>query len=330
MDGCTNYNHALSITTHNNCDSLIVCEKCRHIHNKGDDYCINRVCPNACDKDHTKEYANWSAAGKSLTEMSSYCSECKHFHNPKYAHRGGYIPASANECALCGAKHDWSQVDSGLNAMAWKTVAVVYAGIFEIGKADPTDAVGAGLSLENILLLAPDDVFASLFRDTGAVYHAISIYGTLLVVVYFLLEIAETNLNGGFTYETFAKLCVQTIFMFLFIRNGMDFIEYGASVCGDILMTLQRTPDGSTPPFSPSECPYHDAIASGWIPGLTQAGMVLKYGIPYMVALISYCILQIIIWGRVLDIAIRIMFAPIAITTNLMCRSNIPAGWTCP
>lgn len=215
-----------------------------------------------------------------------------------------------SRCVLCGAMdHDYDKLsEKGSECyVAYGFYEMIYGDMF-----DESVAIG-GVSFQSLLTFKTNNnqIYELLMENVSTIYDAIAILGCLWVFIYYLLQLAEVSMEDGFTYETFTRLCIRTLIAFIIIKNGMMLISSGITLCVEMFDKINyKDPSLIGYPFTKADCPYttlmelNNPLFAAW-------GMILKNLIPYAATLAAKLILFIILYSRLIEVTVRIMFAPI-------------------
>lgn len=247
-------------------------------------------------------------------------------------------PNTTDYCSLCGHIHPFDNIRGGLAGSAYDTVLKANSDIFNFQSGIENQTItcsGCKKELNSDVLYCPDcstatanfeittilkfdtnePVFGAVFSAAESLYDSISLLGSIMVFVYFLLEIAEVQMNDGFTYESLTRHTLKTIAAFLIIRNGFTILELGIATCNDV---LQGVLSSATSPiqkaFTANTCPYWDCSGKFLGMPLGAIGVFIYYAIPGIVMDVCFVILRVICWARVLDIMVRIILSPIGMS----------------
>ena len=224
-------------------------------------------------------------------------------------------PASDTTCPLCGHLHNYNAFSWGYQRFLWTMAVNTYGDIINPKNPAPDDGTGAGsdtIGIVDILRFDTNTTFQKVMSAGESVYDMLAIVGAIIVFTYFLLELAEVNMDDGFTYETLTKHVIKTIVGILIIKNGFMILEWALTTCTSIFDTLSTATSGNAiSVFTFSGCPFHMCVGANLIDFL---GGFFSYAIPYIAILAAMMTVRIICWARLLDITIRVMLAPIGMS----------------
>lgn len=280
------------------------------------------VIANACDK---KDGSNRTCTDTNFNADCKKSCSVEHSVNQK------------NYCQLCGHIHKFSSLGD-LQVSAYDTVLKANSDIFNFQSSikgqtvecsgckkllsddvlycDVCNTATSNFEVETILAFdTSEPVFGAVFSAAETLYDSISLLGCIMVFVYFLLEIAEVQLNDGFTYESLTRHTLKTLAAFMIIKNGFMIIELGLNTCSDILQqVLVGATSDINKAFNAATCPYYDCAGEFLGMPTGAIGVFIYYAIPGIVMDICFVILRVICWARVLDIMVRIILAPIGMS----------------
>lgn len=257
---------------------------------------VNAECGKSCTSEHD-------------TNDSNYCPLCGHIHN--FGSFGSIQSSAFN--SVVKAHSDIFNFQSGVSGEKVQCSSCDAELADDVLYCPNCNTATANFEIETILKFDVNEpVFGAIMSAAKDLYEALSLLGSVMVFIYFLLEIAEVQLNDGFTYESLTRHALKTIAAIMIIMNGFTIIEYGMVACSDILQSLvDSISSNPVKPFDAKTCPYHD-VAGKFLGMPTGAiGVYVYYAIPGLVMDICFIILRVICWARVLDIMIRVILAPI-------------------
>lgn len=262
----------------------------------------------------------------SVNAVDFKCSVCDETYEHTHCKFCGTIEDDNHSMAAVKEKHG-SMADFALEMKE-----ALYCNVFE----SLDGFLGfRGMTISNLLTLNSEDgVMKEIFDKANALYSAISIIGFILVFLYFLIEIVEEYLQkDGFTYETFTRFCLKTIFAFLLIRNGMEIftfvIDLGSSIFSSISNTTSFGEFGNSLSgmyaFTKSNCPITEYLDIGNA-FFAALGDILYNIIPYAVVSVVKVLLVFTLYARLLEIVVRVAFAPIGMS-DIFTNGRNSAGW---
>lgn len=227
--------------------------------------------------------------------------------------------AETPKCKLCGAdEHDVSELDG-----VWisSDLAHIAYDIALTGTDDFFGETSEKSSSVKALLVFDIDKNSNLKSITDMaleIYGSVSILGGIIIFIYFLIDLAEITTEGKMTPDTFAHLIFRTFLAFFIIRNGGEFLVGGIKLASQLFNSFSfGIANVHSYPYTPKTCPFYELTNAGIKLPITAIGIILENAIPFAVVVICKIILNVILWGRVLDIAVRIMFAPIGMADTM-------------
>lgn len=235
-------------------------------------------------------------------------------------------PTKSQKCQLCGEVHDWKKIKkSPFKRMAYQVVYVANSSILggpmenQISNKETGDYYEVDtFTVKDLLKFDVDGEFKDIFTVAEGIYNNIAILGSIMVFIYFLLEISQVSLEGGFTYESWLRLGIRTIIAFLIIRNGMEFIRAGLRTCTEI---YNKLPGNSLAKrvysLSPEFCPGTELSLTSDLDIISPFGWIISHCFEYWIITILSFYLRIKCWARVIDIVVRVMFAPIGLSDTV-------------
>ncbi len=220
------------------------------------------------------------------------------------------IPMQVNAvtftCPSCGNSHtlDWMQ------KIDFDFTNEVFSGqLFAKGDMDAT-----GLDVNSVLAFdtsVDGSVFNNLWDYVGEVYEAMRPLGEILAVIYFLLALMEKAMQDQFNAEQLARSLVRLFAMIIMVRNGFAFCTWGMELSTFMYKKLQELSDFKG---NPKACKYQACKDRGFFESIAN---ILSMIFPYLLMSIAKLIIRVICWTRVLNLCIRVMFAPIGMADSI-------------
>ena len=215
------------------------------------------------------------------------------------------VNAAEFTCPSCGNKHnlDWIQ------KIDFDFTNEVFSGqLFEKSDVDagPLD-INAVLAFD----ITQADSFGKIWNYGKEIYNKVLPIGQLLAVVYFLLAIMEKALQDNFNAEQFARNLVRLTAMLLVLQNGFDIMEAFMKISTFVYQKLQAM---TTFAGNPKKCKFQECKDRSLFQSI---GNILSMIIPYLLMSIAKLIIRVIAWSRVLNLVIRVMFAPIGMADSI-------------
>lgn len=213
------------------------------------------------------------------------------------------IPANAysGKCPLCGSLHPASL--KGMDDFFYKAACDVYGGdLFS------SDTMGGALTTAEVLQFDVNGThFGPVWSIAETFYNAIASIGELLCIVYCMIRIIELTTADNFTPEKFVMLMIKMIIGIIVVRNGFDI----ATVCMELATVaynaLSTAPSSG---FNADKCNYQELKDGGLFEVFDQLSLL----IPYFAISIAKIFISVICWFRILDIIVRVIFAPVGMS----------------
>lgn len=215
------------------------------------------------------------------------------------------VNAATFTCPSCGNEHTLNWIQK----IDFDFTNEVYSGqLFEKSDVDagPLD-INAVLAFD----ITEADSFGKIWAYSKEIYNAVLPIGQILAVVYFLLAIMEKTLQDNFNAEQFARNLVRLTAMLLILQNGFDLMEQFMKISTFIYEKLQAM---TTFHGNPKACKYAECSKRELFESI---GNILGMIIPYLLMSIAKIIIRVIAWSRILNMVIRIMFAPIGMADSV-------------
>lgn len=249
-----------------------------------------------------------------VTVNAATCSFC-----------GGPHSAKNHKCEICGQTHDLSDdaIDS-FQRTAYEMNNIVFAAqLFDKNTGGNATAI---TTLQALEFDTSSGAFATLWNQAGQYYSVLEIFGLLLAVIYSLVEtlahLQHDNLTGEHFVREIMKMCIAAIF----IMNGFEFatglVEVGRSVINSVgTATLTVT-------ANPANCIYSQFEASNPIEAIVGTFLtiarIITILLPWIILSVAKIIIAIACWARVLELVVRVIFAPIGMSDMFVygARSN--------
>lgn len=220
------------------------------------------------------------------------------------------------KCHLCGAEHDLSSsAITSFQRVVYEMNDLVYAGQI-VDTSDANDATSTKMTLLKALEFnTSKEPFASLWAQAKVYYNSLKGFGILLAVIYSLVEtlahISKTNLTG----EYFAKELMKLTIAIIVILNGFEIVTGVVDIASTVFNTIGATAASST--LNAENCIYHlfgnsnpfEAIVGDFL----AVCQLLSLLIPWVILAIVQATISILCWGRILELIVRVIFAPIGI-----------------
>lgn len=136
--------------------------------------------------------------------------------------------------------------------------------------------------------------------------------GMALVVLYFLLELMDKVTQELVSIEIFLKMFLKLFIAVFLIQNGLNILDgllsVGLSLIGSLIVTIQSTD------FAVGEdivTAFQQEVENASF--FTQIVMCIELLIPKVIMFIIEIAVQVICWGRIIELCVRAMLSPIPI-----------------
>lgn len=137
----------------------------------------------------------------------------------------------------------------------------------------------------------------------------VSPVGEALIVLFFLIELIDKTTKDNFSVEHFFKLMLKVVIAKFLIENGWDILTGCINVGSNLAGAITSDPKGLT-----SESKVLDQYAKEIQETNTigNLGMIIQWFLPWVFAWISKMICIVICWGRMIELGVRAVTAPIS------------------
>lgn len=215
--------------------------------------------------------------------------------------RDGYM-----YCHICREYHNVEKL-RGVQITAAKWIDRLYSGDI-IGESE-----GGKVSTYDILKFdVSSGTLATLWARAKTIYDVMMPIGNLLVIVYVFMELMELVTTDNVNPEMIVRALIKMTVGMMIITNGFDIITDLSKLASQAFNSLtQHTGFTGMEQF----CPINGSLVNvGRKPSFAKGfmGMAENF-IPYLIAIVIQFCISILCWARVLDIIIKVMFAPIGI-----------------
>lgn len=217
---------------------------------------------------------------------------------------------------------------NGINAIkrfAWKLIYYTYGGMFS--DLANTDA----FSIDDYQPGGSNGVWSVFWTC----YDEVSVVGYALILLFALMELFEQAAMGNFSVETFIKVMAKLVAAGVVISIAKDAITacvgYGNELMSAVSGAIGGTEgaaEGAAGATEPSALDteaknlFQD-VADGGI--FHSAGVILQMVIPAFTMLACFIIALVQLIGRILELGVRVAFAPIGIA-DLAAHGTHSAG----
>ena len=223
-------------------------------------------------------------------------------------------------CPFCGQHH---LKYFGLKSAVFDVFSTLFGGsLFD------DSAASSGDTLDTVAVLKVDvsegsklhDFFDNIGRKY---YNNMAIFGKLLAVIYVLVEIIAHTTKDDMNPEHYSKCLIKIFLAILIIDMGYDIFLAILSAAGDVFNAVSSAPVQVT---QNQACIYEDLAGGGIIKTFEEIGILFKYMLPYILMLLVKLLIKILCWSRLVEIVIRLMFAPIGMS-NIVTEGTRGSGF---
>ena len=147
-----------------------------------------------------------------------------------------------------------------------------------------------------------------MMESMKSVYTGIvSPVGEALIVLFFLIELIDKTTKDNFSLEHFFKLMLKVVIAKLLIENGWDILTSCINIGSSLATAITSDPKGlSSTVLDDYAKDIQDENTIG------NLGMIIQWFLPWVFAWISKLICIVICWGRVIELGVRAVTAPIS------------------
>ena len=220
------------------------------------------------------------------------------------------LTVNADEiCVLCGNPHNVAGM-SWPNSWVYDMQCKIYGG----------DIMGDD-TLEVVQFNVQGNKFSTLWDKGAELYEGFAILGELLCAVYvfydLLTKAISDNINAEHVFKGFMKLAIGM----LIIKNGYVMIGAAAEFATNVFNQIMSNGEGGA--AMADMCEFGTLNSKNFFQALVDASTLF---IPWLLMLVAGAILAVTCWIRVLDIMVRVIFAPIGMA-DIMNDGTRSSGW---
>jgi hypothetical protein len=230
---------------------------------------------------------------------SGYCPSCRHCTKCNTTHEEG-------TCHLHHEKHKAADLNGTLKKKAYEMNVMMYSGgLFY--KSDPTN--NQDIDTFTLLRLDIDDQsspFHALYSFAEQAYTALSSLAVILCIINGLMKLLEIVSDETVTPEKIFRLLVKMFGGIVLIRNGFDIVMICVDYGTVLFSHLSDSQLSET--ISSGSCNFN-LLLNGDV--WTAMGEILSLILPYLAMAIVKLLISIIAWMRLLEVMVRLVFAPI-------------------
>lgn len=137
----------------------------------------------------------------------------------------------------------------------------------------------------------------------------VSPVGEALIVLFFLIELIDKTTKDNFSVEHFFKLMLKVVIAKFLIENGWDILTGCINVGSNLAGAITSDPKGLTSKSKVLDQYAKEIQETNTIGNL---GMIIQWFLPWVFAWISKMICIVICWGRMIELGVRAVTAPIS------------------
>lgn len=137
----------------------------------------------------------------------------------------------------------------------------------------------------------------------------VSPVGEALIVLFFLIELIDKTTKDNFSVEHFFKLMLKVVIAKFLIENGWDILTGCINVGSNLAGAITPDPKGLTSKSKVLDQYAKEIQETNTIGNL---GMIIQWFLPWVFAWISKMICIVICWGRMIELGVRAVTAPIS------------------
>lgn len=137
----------------------------------------------------------------------------------------------------------------------------------------------------------------------------VSPVGEALIVLFFLIELIDKTTKDNFSVEHFFKLMLKVVIAKFLIENGWDILTGCINVGSNLAVAITSDPKGLTSKSKVLDQYAKEIQETNTIGNL---GMIIQWFLPWVFAWISKMICIVICWGRMIELGVRAVTAPIS------------------
>ena len=137
----------------------------------------------------------------------------------------------------------------------------------------------------------------------------VSPVGEALIVLFFLIELIDKTTKDNFSVEHFFKLMLKVVIAKFLIENGWDILTGCINVGSNLAGAITSDPKGLTSKSKVLDQYAKEIQETNTIGNL---GMIIQWFLQWVFAWISKMICIVICWGRMIELGVRAVTAPIS------------------
>ena len=220
------------------------------------------------------------------------------------------------DCALCGETHDWDEIKNPLNTWIYSMECRVYGG----------DIIPDGvMTILKFDLNSPDNGFSEMNTLINNAYGFFSKLGMLVMAVYVFYDLFGKVATEQLSGETLFLALIRLLVGMVVINSGKDILFYGIQVTNEIFDAVSKTGiTQAADPFKKTTCKFHKYTQDRYVWRALLDGSFIF--IPWLISFITGLVISISCWSRLLDITVRVIFAPIGMA-DMVTEGTNSSGW---
>lgn len=191
-----------------------------------------------------------------------------------------------------------------------------------------TGMTGGGSSVENYIKLSlddPDNILYKAWSSLENAYNYTAAIGVSFLLLYFFIELIEKSTTDNFTTDHIVRMLLKLIAGVVLITLGLEFVKnvvtLGNSFYTDIQSAITGAAGGSpitnvvvkNAYFKLKDCGIWDGI-----------GYMLAIIVPSLFVTLAKIGFTAVALGRVIEMCLRMLFAPIGMSNLYSNGSNAP------
>lgn len=158
--------------------------------------------------------------------------------------------------------------------------------------------------------------YKSVWNTVKTVYDAIKVTGILLLTLFWLTDLLDKVQSDSFTLEHFVRASIKLIVGFMLMNNGLTIVQGLVTFSNEIfskISDVSLAQGGSANVTILNEI-WEDCIyytEHKFMGSFAMIGWYLKLIIPSIMMLLIKIVLYVILYSRIIELAARMVFAPI-------------------
>lgn len=174
---------------------------------------------------------------------------------------------------------------------------------------------GGGLFSDiNKTLSFSNQVFSGqLWNTISTVYNNLILpFSVGLMVLWFLVALMEKASDQNFSFEVLVKMLIKYIFAYFLMKNGLNIIEVFLGIGGSLVNKFGTIADSNITLANDLKALVEQDANGSAISGIFSAlSWYIQLLIPCVLGWIMKIMVNVMAYGRLIELAIKAMFAPI-------------------